>query len=180
MSIPNRTARSGAVSSRFSNTYFPRSTGDVRSGCEVMRRKDPCPRIPPPRGITDGDLSKLRARDNGDAIEVGKRAVDEGEIRIKQADERKILLHETGEQFLRLDTHGIPDVAIEFRIGPFGRTGGLQVAELQPLTREVADELPGPEILQHTIHLLIKIDTQFPSIGALHQPHVRHGAPQKA
>src|SRR5690242_20958797 len=45
----------GGEPSRFSRTYFPRSTGEVRVEYEVSSRIPPCPSNPP-RGLSFGNV----------------------------------------------------------------------------------------------------------------------------
>src|SRR5207247_10019477 len=47
----------GGEASRFSRTYFPRSTGDVRVEYEVSSRMPPCPSSPP-RGLFGGKVTR--------------------------------------------------------------------------------------------------------------------------
>ena len=67
----------GGVPSMFSRIHLPRTTGDVRSACDVSARMLPWPEQPLPRLVGDRHAAELAAVDVRDAVVPREPLVDE-------------------------------------------------------------------------------------------------------
>ena len=105
--LPRAAARSaggggGGVPRRFSRTHLPRSTGEVRSACDVTVRMLPLPSRPRRASSVQRDAAEVAAVDVGDAVVPRQPLVDERVVGGQQVEDAAVLAHDAVEEQLGL------------------------------------------------------------------------------
>ena len=101
--------------SRFSSTHLPRSTGDVRSACDVTARMLPWPSSAAARVVGHRHAAELAAVDVGDAVVPRQPLVHERVVGAQQVEHAAVLADDALEQQLGLAAERLPQVVVEVR-----------------------------------------------------------------
>ena len=125
------------------------------------------------------DAHELVARDARDAVVLGEPLVEVGEIRVDEGRDAAILADDGVHEH-----RGFLDHRIAQRIGVTReqrRVGREQfeVAQLQPLAREILDERGGLRIVQEPLDLRGKLFAQLPLLSEREEFLVRHRTPEE-
>ena len=144
----------GGAPSRFSSTHLPRSTGDVVVACEVTSSTAPLPSRP--RRVSSGSVTRRKwlPNDVRDAVVLRQPLVDERVVGGQQIEHAAVLAHDALEKQLGLAPERLPQVVVEVRKDSEFGHDAAEIAQLQPLAGEIADERLRPRIGQHAPHLL--------------------------
>ena len=121
------------------------------------------------------------AVDVRDPVVAGEPFVDERVVRGQQIQDAAVLVDDAVEQELDLAAKRVPQVVVEIRIDAGIRLHGVQRSQVQPLTREVLDQLRRLRIGHHPTHLLLeRRRLAKPSLLRKGQELiVRHAAPEE-
>ena len=92
--------------------------------------------------VADGDLPELRAVDVRDAVVPGQALVHERVVGIEQPQHALVLEHDALEEHFRFALHRLAQVVVEVREDVGVGLQAAQIAQEQPLSREVASERP--------------------------------------
>ena len=133
----------GGVPSRFSRTHLPRSTGDVRSAYDVTIRMLPLPSRPRRASSVERDAAEMAAVDVRDAVVLREPLVHERVVGGQQVEHAAVFPDDALEEQLGLAAERLPQVVVEVRKLLRVRRLVAQVAQLQPLAREVAHQRVG-------------------------------------
>ncbi len=161
--------------------HHPFASGDRRGavGDGGGGKDRPLAEQPAPGAVLgQADTAHIAAVNAGDAVVPRQPLVDEGVVGVQQVGDLAVLLHDTGEQHLGFLAEGVAKVGVE--IGHVGlRTG--EIAQHQPLTGEVLDQLLGSAVGQHPAHLPVEHRrlVQLVRGGQLQEGVVRQAAPQE-
>src|SRR5262245_47412497 len=99
-------------------------------------------------------LAEALAIDVRNSVVLRQTFVDERVIRVHQFERAAVIAQDVGEQHLRLAAETLADVVVEVREHQqVRRYLCLEVAKLQPLAGEVADESLGAAVRDHSLHL---------------------------
>ena len=111
----------------------------------------------------------------------GQPLVDERVVRVHQVEHVAIFAHDAVEQQLRLALEGLPQVVVEVGIHEHVGIPVSQLAQEQPLSREIADQRPRARILQHPPDLLLEHRgiLELALLGGLQELLVGNAAPQE-
>ena len=144
----------GGTPSRFSRIHLPRTTGEVRSGYDVTVRMLPWPSRPR-RGLSAGSVhaAEVIALDVRQAVEARDALVDERVVGAQQIERAAVLLHDAAEEELRLALEPLPQRVVEVGEHALHGHDGVEVAQVQPLAREVLDERRRALVGEHALHL---------------------------
>jgi len=105
-------------------------------------------------GINELHPPELRAVDAREAVVPGEPLVDEGVVRAQKLQSAAVFAQNISEEQLGLLAKSLADVVVE--IGEHQQVGNdlcLQIAQLQPLAREIFDQGAGAFIRKHARHL---------------------------
>ena len=135
------------------STHWPRLTGDVRFGADVTVRMLPWPSSP--------RRSSPRARCGGSGCRECSACRSAGRAarrrtcsrRTSRSTTLRVLAQHAREQELGLLAEGLPQVAVEVAAR---RAHGVELAQAEPLRREVRDERVGLRIGEHAPHLALE------------------------
>ncbi len=133
------------------------------------------------RIVSDRDLPELRAVHVRDAVVPRQALVHEGVVGIEQAQHALVLEDDALEEHFGFALHRLAQVVVE--VGEDIGVGlqAAQVAQEQPLSREVAPERPRPFVLEHAANLLLD-DGRFAQAAGDRQVQqfvVRDAAPEE-
>ena len=87
---------------------------------------------------------------------LGQALVDERVIGPQQVEHAAIFVHDALNKEFCLASKGLPQVVIEVRKGARIRIERCQIAQVQPLSGEVAHQHARPSVCQHPPYLLIE------------------------
>ncbi len=138
----------------------PLAAGDGR-GSRGLRRhahQGALPEQPTPHVEVgaEGHAPEPAAVDVRDPVMPGEPFVDERVIRGQQIQDAAILVDDAVEQELDLAAKRDPQVVVEIRIDAGIRLDGVQGSQVQPLTREIVDQIRRLRIGHHPPHLLLE------------------------
>ena len=129
--------------------------------------------------VGEMDLAEFVALNARDTVVPGEVLVEEGEVGVQQGGDRQVLADDVGEQHFGLPAHRILEALIEAREGAAGGLGGGDVAQAQPLAGEIRHELAGARAGDQAVDFRVEPLAEFAAAGELHQPLVRHAAPEE-
>ena len=120
---------------------------------------------------------------------LGQIFIGEGVVTVKEFQDTAVFAQYVGEDHLRLALHQAAeraDLCVRFprqsvvaEYGPGLDREVLDVADLEPLAREVFHEGLRTRISEHSLDLGQKLFPQFTPCGEPRQLVVRHGGPEK-
>ena len=131
--------------------------------------------------VAELDATELAAVDVRDAVVLGQALVQERVVRLQQVEHAAILAQDVLEQEFRLLAEGLPQVVVEVGEQAQVRGDRLQVAQVQPLAREVGHQAPRARVGQHAEGLSFE-HLGFAQLAALRQVEelvVRDAAPEE-
>jgi hypothetical protein len=107
--------------------------------------------------------------------------VDERVIGRQEIQDAAVLLDDAREEELRLALEALSQVVVEVRIEIRIRLDGLEIAQVQPLSREILDERGSARIAEHSAHLRLEHArlVQAALLGEIEQRLVGDTAPDK-
>ena len=113
----------------------------------------PCPSRPRLRLVRKRDPAEVAAVHVRNAVVAGQPFVDEGVVGGQQVDHALIVAKLAGDEQLGLALERLPQVVVEHRERVHVGRGGLDVSQVEPLRREVADERGRPVVGEHPLRL---------------------------
>ncbi len=105
--------------------------------------------------------------------------VDERVVGVQELEHAAILAQHAREEELRLAPQALAQRVVEVRKNTLHRDHGVEVAQVQPLAREVGDERIGARIGDHAPHLALELRglAQRAALGGAQQLVVGDAAP---
>ncbi len=143
----------GALS-RLSSTHLPRTTGEVRSVCDVTISTAPFPSSPLALLVGEHHAPEVAAVDVRNAVVLREPLVQERVVGRHQVEDVAIFADDAREEERGLALEGLAEVVVEVGKLLRVRLHVLQVAEIQPLAGEVGGQRVGLRIGQHAPDLL--------------------------
>ncbi len=131
--------------------------------------------------VAELDASEVAAVDVRDAVVLGQALVQERVVRLQQVEHAAILAQDALEQEFRLLSEGLPQVVVEVGEQAQVRSDRIQVAQVQPLAREVAHQASRARVGQHAADLSFEHLglAQFAALSQVEQLVVRDAAPEE-
>ena len=139
----------GGVPSRFSSNHWPRSTGDVRFGYDDTSSTPPLPSKPKRFGSVELDAPEARAAHVVHAVVARQRLVDERVLGRQEIEHAAVGAEHAVDEQARLRDEVVADVAVDVAEHERIRREARELAETQPLEREVRRERLGARIGEH-------------------------------
>ena len=161
--------------------HLPRWTGEVRFGYDVTVRMLALPQQPAARRVGHSNPPELASVDAGNPVMLRQTLVYKGVIRVHQVHHAAIFVLDAFKEQLGFLEHGLAEVIVE--IGEIHQIGRrvLEIAQEQPLFREIVGERVRARVDQHALHLLFENCRilEFALGGKIQQRVVRYAAPQE-
>ena len=131
--------------------------------------------------VAELDAAEVAAVDVRDAVVLGQALVQERVVRLQQVEHAAVLAQDALEQQLRLLAEGLPQVVVEVGEQAQVRGDRIQVAQVQPLAREVAHQALRARVGQHAADLPFEHLglAQLAALGQVEQLVVRDAAPEE-
>src|SRR5690606_5869071 len=131
--------------------------------------------------LAELDASEMAALDPRDPVMFREAVVDERVVRREQLERASALAQNAVEEELRLPPEGLPQVVVEIRILVDDGLVTVEVAEREPLSREILGERLRARVLDHAAHLRLEHlrVRQLVAFRELEQLVVRHAAPKE-
>ena len=164
-----------------SRIHLPRTTGEVRSACDVTARMLPWPSSPRRATSVDRDAAEPAAVDVRNPVVPGQPLVDERVVGGHQLHDRAVFPHDALEEHLGFAPERLAEVVVEIREQVRVGLHVAHVAQLQPLAGEVVDERPRARVGQHAATCCLEHGgvLQLPCFRHAQQFIVWNAAPQE-
>ena len=134
----------------FASTYFPRSTGEVRLAYERQRQNAALAQQSAPRAALGiRDAAEVGAEHTRNPVVIGQPLVEERVVRRQQVEHAAIVSEHALQEELGFTMEVGNQTEVE--AGEHARTWvlGVDIAQIQPLSAEVARERRRPRIGEH-------------------------------
>ncbi len=127
------------------------------------------------------DTTELLARHAADAVVPGEQLVEIRVARVEELRNRTVVAENRVEEQLRLGPHGVAQFRSPLRETIGIGTNRIEIADFEPLPREVLRERRGPFVGEHARDLRVEHGrrAELALLGQGDELLVRHGAPQE-
>ena len=153
----------------------------MRLAYDVTVRMLPWPSRPRRCSSVTANAPEVAPPHARDAVVPRQPLVDERVVGVEQLQHAAVLGDDRGEQQLGLAPEGPPQVVVEVAEAPRLGNDVLQVAQVEPLAREVVHQRRRARVGQHPAHLPLQLAgaAQLAALGRGQQRLVGDAAPQK-